>query len=170
MIKTIELTYEESFKIHSNKEGSPEWNVMTKAEQNLAQLKIDEDTKDRVDTFRDVNGKAYVQLHGGHTTVDGRDVGILWFNKEFTIPDLVYDNLVESGFIEDGETLNVICCYGGYQQSKYHPMNFINYTKKCAATRTIVNNNGGVTLVVYTHDTVFERIAAELKCNAIIKK
>lgn len=170
MIKTIELTWEEANRIYSNKEGSAEWNTMSRDEKNAAQKMIDKNSGDRVDTFHDISGNAYVMLHGGHTTVDDREVGILWFNRQFMIPDLVYSELVESGFIEDGEILNVICCHGGYQQSKCHPMNFINSTKKCIATRTIVNNNDNVTLVMYTHDTVLEKVAAELKCRAIIKK
>ena len=167
MIKIIELTNAEAKKITSNKEGSDEWNKLSVEEQRLAQIKIDEQTINRSETFRDKDGNAYILLHGGHVKVDGHETGIIWYNKEPLIPDLVYEKVLETGFIKDGETLNVICCYGWYQQAKYHPMNFINNTKKGVATRTIVNNNGGVTLVIYTHDTVFERIAAELKCNAI---
>ena len=167
MIKTIEMTIAEANSITANKEGSAEWNSMTKNEQIVAQRRIDEITTDRVDMFHDINGEAYIICHGGHTMVDGVETGFLWYNRQVMISDLVYDDLVEQGFIKQGELLHIICCYGGYQKSRRN-INFVNDTKRCAASRCAINKKGNAVLVVYTHDTFLERVAAALKVESII--
>lgn len=167
MIKTIELTITEANNITVNKEGSVMWNRMTKKEQIAAQRMIDEVTSDRVEMFHDINGEAYLICHGGHIIVDGAEIGFLWYNKQVMISDLVYDDLVEKGFIKQGQQLNVICCYGRYQKSCRN-INFINNTKKGVASRCAINKKGNAVLVVYTHDTLLEKLAAALKVESII--
>lgn len=167
MIKTIELTIAEADNITANKEGSTAWNAMSKEEQMAAQKMVDEVTVDRVEMFHDINGEAYLICHGGHTTVDGIETGFLWYNRQVMISDLVYNDLVKKGFIKQGQRLNIICCYGGYQKTCKN-INFINSTKRCAASRCAINKKGNVVLVVYTHDTLLEKLAASLKVESII--
>ena len=131
--------------------------------------------KHHVDCFRDVEGNAYVCLHGGFIQEsDGKIIGFLDFRgDEFTRVEDVYDNLVKESFISKGEKLNIICCYGKAIGIDFRRR--IDEGKTSSRSIHIVNNtmyecwssasfiaNGNIRYTVGTRESKRERFLYEI--------
>lgn len=78
--------------------------------ESVKNLSVEEDH--RVDLFRDINNTAYVMLHGMEYTILGTVYGYVDYYGNLIYADELYNNLVETGFIKNGEVLHLICCFG----------------------------------------------------------
>lgn len=172
MLKNIYMTLEEGKNLclilgGRNKFGHVN---MTKEEQKKAHM-------NHTDCFRDMSGNAYVTLHGGEEVIDGKIYGFLNFRGDsYTYPETVYKNLIEEGFIKDGETLHIICCFGagvrecserrvknGFAEAK--PIIYENDTHTTCYSSACVLSNGTVRYTIGTMNNIIEKIAYKITAS-----
>ena len=125
-------------------------------------------------SFRDVNGNAYIIVHGISFEIDSNNYGYLNYEGNPKSASFVYEKLIESGFLKDNETLNVICCHGKTVKEynnkmarrgevKSHPINFVNDTAAIAYVTAVKLKNGNVRLAIGTMENILERVLYKIK-------
>lgn len=160
MFTTIIIDKEESRKIPLNASGK-------NTEENLGCTKADWDNLFSV--FEDINGQKYVICHG---TKDG-----YLAYKGFAVSGYnIYDSCVNRGFINDGESIIIICCYGKtvaeetakcseYYNYKPYNFTFLNtQTLPMTVCKTILNN-GLVRVNLYTSKNKLEAFINRCKAS-----
>lgn len=124
--------------------------------------------------FRDIEGNAYVIMHGIEFNIDNNAYGYVMYNGEAKSASYVYEELVKNGFITDGEKLNIICCHGAgvkdYNnkliasgEKDSHPIAFVNDTHDivyCTATKMM--KSGLVRMSIGTQRTLAEKLTYKL--------
>ena len=122
-----------------------------------------------VELFRDINGQAYVGCHGSEYVMNGKIYGFLNYNGDsMTYPEKVYEDLVKRGFICNGETVNIICCYGAGVKECYdrrcrdgyckkYPIMFVNDTHTVCYTTIIKLRNGNIRYIAATQNNEKEK-------------
>jgi hypothetical protein len=170
MLKNILLSETESTNLCLIIEGkTSEFNKMNDDEKTLAINKMNEAHKHHVDCFRDINGDAYVVMHGREYFYDGKIYGEVDYYGKGMYVDKVYDLIVESGFLKDGETLHLICCFGagirqcqerrvagGYANPK--PIVYENNTHSECWSKVCRLRGGTVRYTIGTKNTLIEKI------------
>ena len=160
MYKSIIISKETSKSIPLNASGK-------NYKENLGCTKADWDNIFIV--FEDINGTKYVMCHG---TSDG------WLvYKGFAVSGYdIYDSCVRRGFINDGEHINIICCYGKtvekitaehkfYNEDRKYNFSFFNTDALPMTCCKTILNNGLVRVNLYTSKNVIERKINELKSS-----
>lgn len=120
--------------------------------------KVEENEKDHENifyVFTDNNGDKYLVAHGKSGFIM-TDHGLAYTAKE------AYNRCIYKGFIEEGEHLNIICCYGGMIENYDNNITIINQDKAvCWINRTRLNNGSG-RLVCFTKTNLVDRIKARI--------
>lgn len=120
--------------------------------------------------FRDIEGNAYVIMHGIEFDIDGNTYGYVLYHGETKTASYVYEKLVKDGFIKDGEKLNIICCHGAgikdynnkliaNREKDNHPIEFVNDTHdKVYCTATKMKKTGLIRMSLGTQRTFIEKL------------
>jgi hypothetical protein len=170
MLKNIILSETEATNLCLIIEGNTsEFNKMSNEEKTTAINNQREAHEHHVDCFRDISGNAYVVMHGGEYYYDGKIYGEVDYHGKSMYVDKAYDIFVESGFIKDGETLHLICCFGagvkecqerrvagGYARPK--PIVYENDTHTECWSRACRLRGGTVRYTIGTRNTLIEKI------------
>lgn len=120
--------------------------------------KVEENEKNHENifyVFEDNNGDKYLVAHGkaGFIITDN---GLAYTARQ------AYARCVYKGFINDGEHLNIICCYGGMIENHDSEITIVNQEKQVLWINRNRLNDGSGRLVCFTKTNLVTRIKARI--------
>lgn len=124
--------------------------------------------------FRDINGNAYIILHGLEFDINGETYGYLLFNDEPKTASWVYEELARIGWLKEDETLNIICCHGAgvrehndnlikKGENKTHPINFVNDSHDLIYCTANKMKTGKIRMSLGTKNNIKEKILYNIR-------
>ena len=104
----------------------------------------------------DLNGNKYLIAHGKHGLI-WTDHGLWYSAKE------AYNRCIYKGFIEEGEHLNILCCYGGEIENADSNITIINTEKQALWINRNKNPKTGIgRLVCFTKSNLIDHVKARI--------
>ena len=129
--------------------------VITKKEFESFDAAEKKDHSNIFHVITDKKGEKYLVCHGDKT------MNLMYNRYDFFTPDEAYEKAVKRGLINDGEKINICCCYGGLMPKPTNKnITILNTEKIPLYIERHKTSNGDAKLVMFTKNNLLTRFCA----------